>query len=93
MTARGNLGRWALRAFALGYLAVLLLILLNPAATPITGTVEFSASVATDRGTNTTFPYVIPPSGTWTLKTTGTRQDALTGFASIAENRSRSTPW
>ena len=59
------------------------LILLNPAATPITGTVEFSASVATDRGTNTTFPYVIPPSGTWTLKTTGTRQDALTGFASI----------
>ncbi|PYS26651.1 MAG: hypothetical protein DMG11_19110 [Acidobacteria bacterium] len=54
------------------------LILLNPAATPITGTVEFSASVATDRGTNTTFPYVIPPSGTWTLTTTGTRQ-----FASI----------
>jgi len=59
------------------------LILLNPAPNPITGTVEFSASVATDRGTNTTFPYLIPVGGTWTLKTTGTQPNVLTGFASV----------
>jgi hypothetical protein len=59
------------------------LILLNPAATTISGTVEFSGSVATDRGTSTTFPYQIPAGGTWTLKTTGNRSDVLTGFASV----------
>jgi hypothetical protein len=59
------------------------LILLNPSATAITGSVEFSISVATDRGTNTTFPYTIAAGGTWTLKTTGTRPDVRTGFATV----------
>ena len=59
------------------------LILLNPTSTMISGTLQFSFSVATDRGTNTTFTYEIPPAGVWRLKTQGARSDVQTGFASL----------
>ncbi|PYS55677.1 MAG: hypothetical protein DMG13_02920 [Acidobacteria bacterium] len=59
------------------------LILLNPASTAIRGTLQLSFPVATDRGTNSSFTYDIPPSGVWRLTTQGTRSDVQAGYASL----------
>ncbi len=68
------------------------LLLLNPATSSVTGTLEFSFSVSTDRGNNTRFPYDIPSGGVWKIRTSGSRPDVQTGFASIVPSTGSVTP-
>jgi hypothetical protein len=59
------------------------LILINPTAAPVTGRVEFSFNATTDRGTNTTFAYMIPSGGAWKMRTSGTRPGVQAGYAAL----------
>jgi hypothetical protein len=68
------------------------LILLNPAATTIGGSLDFSFTAATDRGTAATFTYEIPAGGVWKLRTSGSRTDIQVGFAALTPAAGQTLP-
>jgi hypothetical protein len=68
------------------------LILLNPNVTALSGTLEFSFVVATDRGAGPRFAYDIPPGASWTLRTAGVRSDVQVGYATLLPNSGTAAP-
>jgi hypothetical protein len=68
------------------------LILLNPASTPVSGSLEFSFPAATDRGTGSTFSYQLLPGEAWTIRTLGARTDVQVGFASLIPTAGQAAP-
>ena len=68
------------------------LILLNPGASSITGTLEFSFAVATDRGNGPRFAYDIPSMGVWRLRTTNAPAQVAVGFATVIPDSGMARP-
>jgi hypothetical protein len=59
------------------------IILLNPTSSRISGVIEFSFNVASDRGTGTRFAYDIPAGREWRLLTAGATPDVRTGHGEV----------
>ena len=68
------------------------LILINPAATRITGQLQFSFNVSTDQGSGTRFAYDIPAAGMWRLQTSNAASQVSVGYATLTPDTGSSRP-
>jgi hypothetical protein len=64
-----------------GYVTEILMI--NPTSSTLSGRLEFSFEVTTDRGRNTRFSYDIAPGEAWKLRTAGASLPEQSGFATL----------
>jgi hypothetical protein len=68
------------------------LILINPASTRITGAIDFSFSVTSDKGTGTHFTYDIPAGDAWRMRTLNAAATVAVGFAAVIPDSGMTRP-
>ena len=68
------------------------MVMVNPTDDPMSGSIEFSATVTAAGQTGTIFPYTIPPRSSRRLRTAGTSTIIQTGWVRMTPSANNQTP-